>query len=129
MRNWERFLSFLVPFNRDWAQNSSVLVYVVSERVMGERPSYTHSFDAGRGLGADGAAGVDAGLYHPWHGRRRLPRRSGSAGVPESFKIEAAIAVGRAGDPATLPEKLREREMPSERKSRDEIVYAGDFRG
>ncbi len=30
--NWERFLSFLVPFNRDWAQNSSVLVYVVSER-------------------------------------------------------------------------------------------------
>ncbi len=64
-----------------------------------------------------GMAGVD------------FPAAAESLGVPESFKIEAAIVIGRMGDPAALPEKLREREAPSERKSRDEIVWAGDFQG
>ena len=126
--NWERFLSFLVPFNRDWAQNSSALVYVISEKVMGERPSYTHSFDAGAawammalqatmlGYVTHGMAGVD------------FPAAAESLGVPDSFKVEAAIAIGRMGDPATLPEKLQERESPSERKGRHEIAHAGNFK-
>ncbi len=33
-------------------------------------------------------------------------------GVPEDFRIEAAVAVGRLGNPATLPDYLREREQP-----------------
>lgn len=30
---WERFLSWLVPFNRSWAQNASEIVYIVSRTV------------------------------------------------------------------------------------------------
>ena len=48
--------------------------------------------------------------------------------VPEGFRIEAAIAIGRRGDPATLPEGLRERETPSDRKPLGEIAYPGSFR-
>ena len=45
--NWERFLSLLIPFNADWAKDASVLVFIVSETTMGDRPFYSHSFDAG----------------------------------------------------------------------------------
>ncbi len=48
-------------------------------------------------------------------------------GVPERFKVEAAIAIGRMGDPATLSESLQAREIPSGRKARDEIAYPGNF--
>jgi nitroreductase len=126
--NWERFLSFLVPNNRGWAQHASVLFYVVSETVMGERPSRTHSFDAGAawamlamqasmlGYITHGMAGVDFDAV------------AQGLGIPESFKVEAAIALGRQGDLADLPEALQAREVPSDRKARDLIAYPGNFR-
>jgi len=127
--NWERFLSYLVPFNRDWAQNASVLFYILSEKVMGDRPSHTHSFDAGA---AWAMMAVQAQLlgYHT-HGMAGVDFAAAAEGlgVPDNFKVEAAIALGRMGDPATLHEKLREREVPSGRKARDEIAYPGNFRG
>lgn len=127
--NWERFLSFLMPGNQAWANNASVLFYVLSETVMGEQPSYTHSFDAGAawamlamqatmlGYHTHGMAGVD------------FKKAAEELGVPDHFRIEAAIALGKIGDPATLSETLRAREVPSDRKPRDEIAYPGNFRG
>jgi nitroreductase len=127
--NWERYLSFLMPFNRDWAQNASVLFYILSETVMGDRPSHTHSFDAGA---AWGMLAIQAAMlgYHT-HGMAGVdfPAVAEGLGVPDSFKVEAAIAIGKMGDPSTLHEKLQAREVPSTRKARDEIAYPGNFRG
>jgi len=47
--------------------------------------------------------------------------------IPEGFRVEAMIAVGHPGDPAQLPEKMREREAPSGRKSLAEITCEGAF--
>jgi len=38
---------------------------------------------------------------------------------------EVVIAVGQRADAATLPDDLREREVPSGRKSLDEVLSAG----
>jgi nitroreductase len=126
--NWNRFLSFLVPFNHDWAQHSSVLFYVLSEKVMGERPSHTHSFDAGAAWAMMAMQATMLGYITHGMGGVDFAAAAASLGVPESFKVEAAIAVGRQGDTAALPEKLQEREFPSGRKARDEIAYTGNFR-
>lgn len=127
--NWERFLSFLLPFNRAWAQNASVLFYIISEKAIGERPSHSHSFDAGA---AWAMLAVQAAMlgYHT-HGMAGVdfPGVAQSLGVPDSFRVEAAVALGTIGDPATLPEALQAREVPSGRKPRDEIAYPGNFRG
>ena len=48
-------------------------------------------------------------------------------GVPERFRVEAAVAIGRISDPASLPEGLRDREVPSGRKAIEEIAFAGKF--
>ncbi|MBO9574572.1 MAG: nitroreductase family protein [Sphingobium sp.] len=127
--NWERFLSFLLPGNTVWAVNASVLLYVLSEKVMGERPSYTHSFDAGA---AWGMLAIQASMlgYHT-HGMAGVDfaKVAQELGVPETFKVEAAIAIGKMGDPSTLSEALQAREVPSNRKPREEVAYPGNFRG
>jgi hypothetical protein len=50
-------------------------------------------------------------------------------GVPENYRVEAAVAIGRIADPSTLPDDLREREKPSQRKPISELVFEGRFTG
>lgn len=129
--NWHRFLGLLVPFNQSWAKDASVLLYIISDKTMGapDKPSHSHSFDAGAasaqlalqasiaGYFAHGMVGVD------------FPRAAAELGVPDGFRIEAAVAIGRRGDPANLPEGLRDRDVPSDRKPIEEIAFAGNFPG
>lgn len=128
--NWPRFLDLLIPANAIWAKEASVLVFIVSEMTMGspDKPNHSHSFDAGAawsgialqshllGYHAHGMVGVD------------MAKTRVELDVPEGFRIEAAIAIGRKGDPMSLPEKLQARETPSNRHPLDDIAYAGNFR-
>jgi nitroreductase len=48
--------------------------------------------------------------------------------IPEGWEAVAAMAIGYPGDPATLPEKLRERELaPRTRKPLSEFVMTGGW--
>jgi hypothetical protein len=47
--------------------------------------------------------------------------------VPIGYRIEAAYAIGRKGNPAQLPEGLRSQEFPSDRKPLDELAFEGSF--
>jgi nitroreductase len=131
--DWERFLDLLVPFNRSWAQGGSAMVYFLSDTLpftdkAGEpATSHTHSYDAGAawacfalqatrlGYQAHGMSGVD------------FDRARDELGVPERYRIEAAAVVGRIGDAATLPEKLRAREFPIGRKAVSEFAFQGGW--
>ena len=128
--NWSRFVDLLMPFNALWAKEASALVFIVSETTMGapDKPSHSHSFDSGAAWGAMALQAHMLG-YHT-HGMAgiEMDKSRTELGVPDGFRIEAAIAIGRMGDPASLPEKLQEREVPSGRKSLDEIAYPGNFR-
>ena len=129
--NWSRFVDLLMPFNALWAKEASALVFIVSETTMGapDKPSHSHSFDSGAAWGAMALQAHMLG-YHT-HGMAgiEMDKTRTELSIPDGFRIEAAIAIGRMGDPATLPEKLQEREVPSGRKSLDEIAYPGNFRG
>ena len=46
-------------------------------------------------------------------------------GAGDRFHIEAAVAIGRIGDPAQLPEALRAREIPSSRHPLEDIAFCG----
>lgn len=130
---WDRLLGLLIPFNQSWASKAAALVFYVSDTMQegrsGLAPSHTHSFDAGAawalmalqaghlGYHAHGMAGIDFAAA-----QREL-------GVPDRFRVEAAAAFGRIGDPASLPEGLREREVPTGRKPLSEIAFHGRFGG
>jgi len=130
---WERLLGLLIPFNASWAKNAGVLIFICSDGLIEMKPgqmpepSHTHSFDAGAawamlalqatalGYHAHGMSGVD-------FERARL-----ELAVPERFRVEAAVAIGKKGDKSLLPEKLRGREGPSKRKPLDQLVFRSRF--
>lgn len=128
--DWQRFLDLLIPFNQNWAKNAGVLIFVVSETTMGspDKPNHAHSFDAGAAWGQLGLQALISG-YHA-HGMTGidLEKARTELNVPDGFRVEAAIAIGKLGDPATLPDGLREREAPNDRKPLDAIAYPGNFR-
>ena len=131
--NWDQFVGLLSPFNKDWAQNASAMIFIVSDTTMdqGEATSLsrTHSFDAGAAW-AQMALQATALGYHA-HAMAGIDydRVQSELNVPPHYRVEVAVAIGRRGSPDTLPEALREREMPSGRKPVDEIAFAGAFPG
>jgi len=130
---WERFLNLLVPFNQSWAKESSALVFLVSKSTMrsprsgNEVPSPTHSFDAGTASGYFALQASLMGWY--MHGMVGFDanRAFDDLSIPKGHKVEAVYAVGRKADPAGLPEELRARELPSDRRSLEELAFEGGF--
>jgi len=127
--HWPRFFDLLVGGNQAWAKNAAVLLVFVSKTTFdfnGETYP-THSFDTGaawenlalqatmNGLVAHGMQGFD------------YERARTELNIPEGFRVEAMIAVGRPGRAEDLPEALRAREEPSPRKSLEEIAREGPF--
>ena len=56
-----------------------------------------------------------------------MDRAFAELNVPQGYRVEAAYAIGRQGDKATLPEGLQAREAPSPRKPLAEIAFEGGF--
>jgi nitroreductase len=129
--NWETFLSLLIPFNQGWAQNASALVVFVSDTLMqgpqGSSESHSHSFDTGAAWAQLGLQAVKLGFHA--HGMTGIDfdKIREKLNVPPHFRIEAAAAIGRKADPSVLPEGLRAKEVPSDRKALGEIAFAGPF--
>lgn len=130
---WDVFLDLLVPFNRSWAARAGALVFILSDTLIRrapdapETPSHSHSFDAGAAWGYLALQAHHIGLFT--HGMTGVDFAAAPAalGVPERFRVECAVAIGRRGDPATLPEPLRARETPSPRRPVSELAFAGRF--
>lgn len=131
--NWETFVGLLDPFNASWAQNASALVFVISDTIMpgsGDRPDLPaqyNSFDTGAAALqlALQATAMDY-VVHTMAGINFEKTRD-ELGIPERFRIEVAMAIGKQAEPAMLPETLAEREVPSSRYPVEEISFAGAF--
>ncbi len=132
--HFTRLLSALAPANQAWAARAAALVALVSEERIAppgkqeKVPSASHSFDAGA---AWAHLALQAHLLgwatHAMGGFDR-ERATALLEVPPDHRIEAFVAIGRRGDPATLPDWARAREKPSDRRPVSELVREGFFR-
>jgi len=130
--DFDRFHALLVEGNRLWVQNAAAIVFLVSRKTRAAAngthvASRSHSLDAGAawaylaleasavGWPAHGMIGVD------------FDRARDELHVPDDCHIEMAIALGKRGDKASLPEKLQGVEQPNARKPVPEIAIAGAF--
>jgi nitroreductase len=129
--HWPRLLGLLTESNQRWAKNASALVILVSKTTVlsngAEVPSWSHSLDAGAawcslalqahlsGWAAHGMVGFDR------------ERAVAELGVPDGYRVEAAIAIGRRGDRSLLPESLQAREQPNGRVPLPQVVGEGHF--
>ncbi len=122
-------LGLLVPANQSWAAKAAALVAVASKPTLvwrgEESVSHSHSFDAGAawqnmalqataiGWHTHGMTGVD------------FARAAGELGVPSDYRLEAFFAVGRQGDPSSLPEFYRAVEAPNARNPVESFAFEG----
>lgn len=127
---WPVFLDLLVEGNRLWCQHAAMLVVILAHQVFERngKPNPVHLFDCGNAFENLALQGTVMGLVvHGMQGFDFDQARS-VLGVPEDYAVVAMFAVGRPGDPAQLPEKLRDREVPSGRKPLTELIFQGGFR-
>lgn len=129
--NWQRFLHLLLPGNRMWAENAGALIYVLSDRMMKMKEelvvSHSHSFDAGAAWAMLALQAIKMGYHtHPMVGIDMEQARI-ELQIPERYRLEAAIVVGRRGDPSALSETLQAREKASDRRPVEEFAFAGPF--
>jgi nitroreductase len=131
--DWQRLLGLLIPFNASWVKNAGALIFICSDTLMAPKPdqppqlSHSHSFDAGAAWAL--MALQATALGYRAHGMTGLlfDRCRSELEIPERFRLEAAVAIGKQGDKSVLPEALQAREVPSERKPLGDLVFHARF--
>lgn len=98
-QEWETFFKVLVDFNQSWCKDADTLIAVISKKnfTHNNKPSITASFDTGsawmslaieahsRGIVAHAMEGFD------YEALKKALK------IPDSYKIQAMIAVGKLG--------------------------------
>jgi nitroreductase len=127
--HWQTFFDLLMDANKVWCQRAAVLVVVLSHKVFERngKPNPVHTFDTGAAFENLALQGAAMGLVvHGMAGFDRDKTRAALV-VPDDFAVEAMVAIGRPGDPAELPQELRDREKPTGRKPVSQFVTEGEF--
>jgi len=127
--HWPLFFDLLVESNQVWAARAAVLLLFLSKTTFDHngKPARTHSFDTGaawenlalqallRGYVAHGMQGFD------------YERARTELAVPQEYQVEAMVAVGLPGEKDSLPENLRAKETPNDRRPLAETLCEGPF--
>ncbi len=125
---FERLLGCLVEANRVWAAAAPVLMLSVAKlNFHRDGKPNRHAFHD-VGLAAENLViqGLALDLYVHQMAGFDVEKARVELAIPPAWEPVAAIAVGYLGDPATLPEKLAQRETaPRTRKRPEEFVFDG----
>jgi nitroreductase len=126
---WEKLFNLMVDFNQGWTKNAAVLVVIISYNNFEHngKPSATHSFDTGAAWENFALEGSKRGLVV--HGMQGFDyeRAKKELSVPEDYTVEAMVAIGHPGNKESLSAELQEREIPSDRKPLEELIFKGMF--
>ncbi len=117
-------LETLSEGNRTWAQNAPLLIMVVAQE-HGERGPIRYAWhDTGLATAQLILQASALGLYaHPMAGFSKEAART-AFDIPSDFAPLTVLALGYLGDPADLPEALREREnAPRSRRPLSETAF------
>ncbi len=131
---FDKLLGLLNEFNQSWAKDAAALFIVVSNSLMRppgqdkDVPSHSHSFDAGAAWMSLALQARRNGWYTHGMVGFDMERAFAELDVPQGYRVEAAIALGRLGDKSTLPEYLQGRETPSDRQPLAAMAMEGGFK-
>jgi len=126
-KEWQMLFDTLVDFNKEWCKEADTLVVVISKQQHNGKPSKTASFDTGAAWMALALEGAARNIIaHAMEGfsykavKERLQ-------IPDEYKVEAMIAIGKRGKKEDLSESLQKMEVPSLRNPLEKTVSRGSF--
>ena len=128
--NFAKLVSVLVPSNAMWAKNAPVLALAVVELAFSKNgtPNRNAQYDVGAASAWLTVEATSRGLFvHQMAGfdteKSRLVFQ-----IPAGWEPISEIAIGYPGDPNSLPQPLRERELASRtRKAISAFVMTGKW--
>jgi nitroreductase len=128
--NFKKILDCFVEFNQGWAKNVPVLALsVAAMKFEHNHETNRHAFhDVGQASANLALQATALGLeIHQMAGI--LPDKAREIfAIPDGYEAVAGIALGYPGDPASLPEPLRTRELaPRARKPLESFVFSGGW--
>jgi nitroreductase len=125
--NFDKMLGVLVEFNAGWAKSAAVLALAIAKLTFAQNnaPNRNGQYDTGAASAWLTVEATSQGLaVHQMAGFD--PEKARQAfGIPAGWEAIAALAFGYPGDPDSLPQKLKDRELaPRTRKPLSEFVMA-----
>ncbi len=128
---WDKLFAYLNPANQSWCKTGSVLVLAISKTTMAPRgeevPSYSHSFDAGSAWQNLALQATKLGWHTHGMVGLDMPRAAAELGVPDGYRVEMAIVIGKQGSPDTLSEPYKGMETPNGRNPVSSFAFEGSF--
>jgi nitroreductase len=121
----QKLVACLMPKNQLWAGRAPLLMFVLARRKFQKTGQENRHapFDAGAAWMALALQARKLGLYAHAMAGFSLDKAYDTLGLSrDDFLVMAAIAVGRLGDAAALPDDLRAMEAPNSRKPHAEVA-------
>ena len=126
---FNKLLSTLSEWNQVWAKNVPVLMLSIAQLQQEDgKKNPSAIYDLGQSVAHFSIQASISGLFVHQMGGFDSQKAVELFGLPEEFIPVTVIAVGYLGDPAALPERLREREMETRaRRPMTEFVFDGKW--
>jgi len=127
---YDRSFSCLVEGNQAWAQNAPVLILSVAKLFFEKSGDQNrHAFhDVGLATENLVIQAIALELFVHQMAGFHVEKARELFNIPEGYEPLTALAIGYLGDPQTLPEQLRARELaPRTRKPLTEFVFTGNW--
>jgi nitroreductase len=127
---WPNLLGLLSPFNQNWARHAAALVVLVSDSMDRRDPSapralHSHTFDTGAAWAQLGLQAHRSGWSACCMTGLDMKRAREVLNVPADHRVEAAVAVGRAGPQPQLSDSFAQSQVPSDRRPLSETAFEG----
>jgi nitroreductase len=130
---WDPLFGLISTHNQTWVKTASALIAVLSKssfrapQSRRDEESPSHAFDTGAAWASLALQATAAGWRAHAIGGFDKPAARRVLGLPVDVHPQVMVAIGRIGDPATLPEALRAREAPNGRRPIGEFTFHGRY--
>ena len=128
---WQPLFESLNAKNQTWVPRASALLAVASCAMSLPKggdtlvPNPSHAFDTGAAWAHLALQATLSGWHVHAMGGFNPEAAAKAVHLPPHHVLHCLVAVGKRGDPASLPDGLREREVPNGRKPLSELAVRG----
>lgn len=127
---WQQIFATLNEGNQEWNNQVPVLILAIGYTISswdGNVSGY-FQYDTGQAVAHLSIEAMNQGLHVHQMGGFSVEKARELFDIPENCQPLTIIAAGYLGDPDSLPEKLKQRELQDRsRKELGEIVFSGKF--
>jgi nitroreductase len=120
----------LVEGNQKWAKDAPLIGFAIAHSNWNKngQPNGLALYDLGEAMAHVTAQATFEGLFVHQMGGILPEKVAETYGLPSDYRAITGFVIGYGGDPSSLPDDLRERELaPRQRKPIDSFVFAAQW--